>query len=76
MLWLARRTRPLVDKVQRPLYTSFVKNSFGQRGRTIRECLRDVFTGRMVGAWRDKYVSRHKGAGYEIRFNFEESGRL
>lgn len=37
---------------------------------------RDVFTVRMPGAWRDRYVSRFKGAGYELMFNLEEAGRL
>ncbi len=37
---------------------------------------RDVFTVRMPGAWRDRYVSRAKVAGYELKFNLEEVGRL
>ena len=37
---------------------------------------RDVFTVRMPGAWRDRYVSRAKVAGYELKFNLEEAGRL
>lgn len=37
---------------------------------------RDIFTGNFKGVWKDKYTSSYTGAGYEIPFNFEESGPL
>ena len=48
MLWMARRTRPLVHDAQADLYRKFISRSFGRRGNTIRQCLRGVFTGRQL----------------------------
>jgi 23S rRNA (adenine-N6)-dimethyltransferase len=36
LLWLARRTRPLVEASERGLYRSFVMSSFGRRGNSVR----------------------------------------
>ncbi len=49
VLWLARRTRPLVDPGQRRLYREFIDESFGRRGNTLRRSLGEFFTGRQVG---------------------------
>ena len=43
-LWLARRTRPLVDRCQAADYRRFIKRCFGRDGRSIRRCLRPEFT--------------------------------
>ena len=43
-LWLARRTRPLVDRFQAVDYRRFIQSCFGRDGRSIRRCLRPVFT--------------------------------
>ena len=43
-LWLARRTRPLVDRDQAADYRRFVHSCFGRDGRSIRRCLRSEFT--------------------------------
>ena len=43
-LWLARRTRPLVDRSQGADYRRFIRTSFGRGGHTIRRCLRSEFT--------------------------------
>ena len=43
-LWLARRTRPLVDRSQAADYRRFIGTSFGRGGHTIRRCLRSEFT--------------------------------
>ncbi|MGH7575323.1 MAG: 23S ribosomal RNA methyltransferase Erm [Longimicrobiales bacterium] len=44
VLWLARRTRPLVHQAERTCYKRFVESCFGQGGDTIRKCLRSTFT--------------------------------
>jgi hypothetical protein len=49
MLWLARRTRPLVSDSQADLYRRFVASAFGQGGATVRQCLRRIFTSRQLG---------------------------
>ncbi|MXW65879.1 MAG: hypothetical protein F4Z72_02540 [Gemmatimonadales bacterium] len=43
-LWLARRTRPLVDRSQAADYRRFIRSCFGRDGRSIRRCLRSEFT--------------------------------
>ena len=43
-LWLARRTRPLVERSQAARYRRFVQGCFGREGRSIRRCLRSEFT--------------------------------
>ena len=43
-LWLARRTRPLVDRSQSVDYRRFIQSCFGRDGRSIRRCLRSEFT--------------------------------
>ena len=43
-LWLARRTRPLVDRFQAADYRRFIQSCFGRDGRSIRWCLRSEFT--------------------------------
>ena len=43
-LWLARRTRPLVDRFQAEDYRRFIQGCFGRDGRSIRRCLRSEFT--------------------------------
>ena len=43
-LWLARRTRPLVDRFQAAEYRRFIRSRFGRGGSSIRRCLRSGFT--------------------------------
>ena len=43
-LWLARRTRPLVDVFAAADYRRFIRSCFGRDGRSIRRCLRSEFT--------------------------------
>ena len=43
-LWLARRPRPLVDRLQAPDYRRFIRTCFGRGGHTIRRCLRSELT--------------------------------
>ena len=43
-LWLARRTRPLVDRSQAGHYRRFIRSCFGRDGRSISRCLRLEFT--------------------------------
>ncbi len=43
-LWLARRTRPLVDRLEAADYRRFIRRCFGRDGRSIRRCLRSEFT--------------------------------
>jgi len=43
-LWLARRTRRLVDRSQAADYRRFIQNCFGRDGHSIRRCLRSQFT--------------------------------
>ena len=43
-LWLARRTRPLVDRLEAAAYGRFIRRCFGRDGRSIRRCLRSEFT--------------------------------
>lgn len=44
VLWLARRTRPLVGRSQAADYRRFIRSCFGRDGRSIRRCLRSEFT--------------------------------
>ena len=44
VVWLARRTRPLVDRSQATDYRLFIRTCFGRSGHTIRRCLRSEFT--------------------------------
>lgn len=44
VLWLARRTRPLVHEAERETYGRFVRSCFGQGGNTVVRCLRSSFT--------------------------------
>lgn len=53
LLWLARRTRPLVDESERRHYEEFVGSAFGRRGSTMHQCLRWAFTGRQIGRLTD-----------------------
>lgn len=48
MLWLARRTRPLIQESHGQIYRKFISGSFGRRGNTVRQCLKSVFTGPQV----------------------------
>ena len=48
MLWLARRTRPLVQESHAQIYKKFISESFGRRGNTVRQCLKGIFTGPQV----------------------------
>jgi len=43
-LWLARRTRPLVDRFQGADYRRFIRSCFGRDGRSIRRCLQSELT--------------------------------
>ncbi len=43
-LWLARRTRPLVDRSQAADYRRFSRSCFGRGGNSIRRCLQGEFT--------------------------------
>lgn len=43
-LWLARRTRPLVDRFQAADYRRFIRSCFGRDGRSIGRCLRSELT--------------------------------
>lgn len=43
-LWLARRTRPLVERSQAADYRRFIRTCFGRDGHSIRRCLRSQFT--------------------------------
>jgi len=47
-LWLARRTRPLVDRSRAADYRRFIRSCFGRDGHTIRRCLRSEFTGMQI----------------------------
>lgn len=44
VLWLARRTRPLVGRSQAADYRRFIRSCFGRDGGSIRRCLRPEFT--------------------------------
>ena len=44
MLWLASRTRPLVEESWRSQYEHFIRSVFGRRGRTVRQCVRGLLT--------------------------------
>jgi 23S rRNA (adenine-N6)-dimethyltransferase len=48
MLWLARRTRPLVQDSTAGAYRAFIDAGFGRTGTTIERCLRAWFTRRQV----------------------------
>jgi len=48
VLWLARRTRPLVADGEAAAYRRFVRESFGRRGRTAGRCLSADLTRRQV----------------------------
>jgi 23S rRNA (adenine-N6)-dimethyltransferase len=48
LLWLARRTRPLVDASATTAYRAFIDASFGRTGTTIGRCLRASFTRRQI----------------------------
>ncbi len=43
-LWLARRTRPLVEAREKRLYRDFVSASFGRRGTALRDGLRGLLS--------------------------------
>ena len=49
VLWLARRSRPLVDPSQRAAYRSFIDACFGRRGNTVARCIGSRFTRRQIG---------------------------
>ncbi len=44
VLWLARRTRPLVEPSSADTYRAFVEGCFGRSGKTVGRCLRSAFT--------------------------------
>ena len=44
VLWLARRTRPLVEQSAASGYQAFVEACFGRSGQTVGRCLRSAFT--------------------------------
>ena len=48
VLWLARRTRPLVDPSEATHYRRFIRTCFGRGDHTIRRCLRSEFTRKQV----------------------------
>ena len=48
LLWLAKRTRPLVSHAEGRAYREFVSTSFGRRGNTVKRCLTEVFTGLQI----------------------------
>jgi 23S rRNA (adenine-N6)-dimethyltransferase len=45
LLWLSRRTRPLVEGAATELYPDFVAAAFGRRGDPIDACLAGLLTG-------------------------------
>lgn len=47
-LWLARRTRPLVERSQGADYRRFIRTCFGRDGHSIRRCLRSEFTRKQI----------------------------
>ena len=49
LLWLARRTRPLISESQTAPYRQFITLAFGRGGGTARKCLRRVFTATQIG---------------------------
>jgi hypothetical protein len=44
LLWLARRPRPLVARVEAELYADFVAGAFGRHGERIDDCLAGLLT--------------------------------
>ena len=50
LLWLARRTRPLIDAYAAGAYRAFIDACFGRTGATVDRCLRAYFTRRQI--WR------------------------
>ena len=44
VLWLARRTRPLVEQTAADAYRAFIEVCFGRSGKTVGRCLRSAFT--------------------------------
>ena len=48
LLWLARRTRPLIDASAAGAYRAFIDACFGRTGATVDRCLRPYFTHRQI----------------------------
>ena len=48
VLWLARRTRPLVKRSEAADYRKFIEGCFGQGGDTAARCLRSAFTRKQI----------------------------
>ena len=48
VLWLARRPMPLVPNLESKLYREFIEGSFGRTGKTVKQCLNRVLTGRQL----------------------------
>ena len=48
VLWLARRPMPLVPNLESKLYRDFIRESFGRKGRSVRQCLNPVLTHRQL----------------------------
>lgn len=48
VLWLARRTRPLLHRTDDAGYRSFIEACFGQGGNTVQRCLRSTFTRKQI----------------------------
>lgn len=48
LIWLAHRTRPLVQQSEMAAYRRFVTACFGRTGRTVSRCLRPYLTGAQV----------------------------
>ena len=48
LIWMAKRTAPLIDPSEYPLYNDFLTATFAQGGQTIRHILRPVFTERQI----------------------------
>jgi 23S rRNA (adenine-N6)-dimethyltransferase len=48
VLWLARRSRPLIEAREARAYAEFVKACFGRTGVTVGRCLRSVLSRRQI----------------------------
>lgn len=49
VLWLARRSRPLIEVSQSAAYREFIELAFGRRGNSLRRCLRGLLTPAQIG---------------------------
>ena len=53
VLWLARRSRPLIEESQGAAYRGFIELAFGRRGNSLRRCLRGLLTPAQIGRLAD-----------------------